>query len=69
MLVEDEHTEAIIVKRALNDLKVNNALIHLNNGEEALLVFVCKAVDYEKYLEAIRIIHQYWTLSELPDGN
>ena len=42
LLVEDEHAEAIIIKRALNDLKINNPLIHLNNGEEVLLVLHAK---------------------------
>jgi CheY-like chemotaxis protein len=30
--------------------------------------FIVKPVDYKKFVEAIRIIDLYWTLSELPNG-
>ncbi|OHB62177.1 MAG: two-component system response regulator [Planctomycetes bacterium RBG_13_46_10] len=30
--------------------------------------YIVKPVDYAKFLEAIRTIDLYWTLSELPDG-
>lgn len=132
MLIEDEFTDVILVKRALKDSEITNPLVHSINCKEALeylkddsnekpwiilldlntpvmngfefleLVkaddtlkqipvialtgssdpeditksfklgvagFVCKAVDYKKYLETIKIVHQYWTLSELPYGN
>jgi CheY-like chemotaxis protein len=36
LLVEDDRLDAMIVKRALNDLKVTNKLVHTTNGEEAL---------------------------------
>ena len=36
LLVEDDHLDAMIVKRALDDLKVTNKLVHTTNGEEAL---------------------------------
>ena len=31
--------------------------------------YMVKPADYEKFVEAIRAIDLYWTLSELPDGN
>ncbi len=30
--------------------------------------YIVKPVDYKKFVEAIRIIDLYWTLSELPNG-
>ena len=30
--------------------------------------YIIKPVDYKKFVEAIRAIEMYWTLSELPDG-
>jgi CheY-like chemotaxis protein len=36
LLVEDDYVDAMTVKRAFNDLKFTNPLIHKLNGEEAL---------------------------------
>lgn len=36
LLVEDDSIDAMMVKRALEELKVTNELIHKQNGEEAL---------------------------------
>ena len=36
LLVEDDSVDAMAVKRALEDLKVANQLVHTANGEEAL---------------------------------
>lgn len=30
--------------------------------------YIVKPVDYKKFVEAVRAIEVYWTLSELPDG-
>jgi CheY-like chemotaxis protein len=30
--------------------------------------YMVKPVDYKKFVEAVRAIDLYWTLSELPDG-
>ncbi len=30
--------------------------------------YIIKPVDYRKFVEAIRTIDLYWTLSELPDA-
>jgi CheY-like chemotaxis protein len=31
--------------------------------------YMVKPADYEKFVETIRTVDLYWTLSELPDGN
>ena len=31
--------------------------------------YIVKPVDYKKFVEAMRIIDMYWTLSELPNGD
>ena len=132
LLVEDDHLDAMIVTRALDDLKITNKLVHTTNGEEALeyirnkenekpcLIlldlnmpktngveflrivkadktlktipivvltastkeqdvietfklgvagYIVKPVDYMKFVEAMRMVTLYWTLSELPNGN
>ena len=130
LLVEDDSIDAMTVRRAFNDLKLANKLIHRVNGEEAIEYlrspdaeipcvilldlnmprmngteflkvmkqddclrtipvivlttsneecdvvesfrlcvagYIVKPVDYKKFVEAIRTIDLYWTLSELPD--
>ncbi len=130
LLVEDDYVDAMTVKRAFNDLKVTNPLIHKLNGEEALEYlrgegnqkpcvilldlnmpkmngieflkiakaddelkkipvvvlttsksdedrvetfglsvagYMIKPTDYIKFMETIRVIDLYWTLSELPE--
>ena len=37
LLVEDDHVDAMTVKRALKELKLKNNLVHVSNGEEALV--------------------------------
>jgi CheY-like chemotaxis protein len=131
LLVEDDRLDAMIVRRALNDLKVTNELVHTASGEEALeylkseaskkpcLIlldlnmpktngvdllrivkadevlkkipvvvltasteeqdvietfklsvagYIIKPADYMKFVEAMRTVTLYWTLSELPDA-
>jgi CheY-like chemotaxis protein len=131
LLVEDDSVDARAVRRALNDLRVVNQLVHQINGEEALEYlrnenngrpcvilldlnmpkmngieflkvakaddelkqipvivlttstdeqvkiesfklgvagYVIKTADYQKFVEAIRVVDMYWTLSELPNG-
>lgn len=36
LLVEDDIVDAMTVKRALKELKVENPLVHVSNGEQAL---------------------------------
>ena len=130
MLVEDDHVDAMTLKRALKDLKVVNKLVHRINGEEALeylqdksnprpcvifldlnmpkmngieflqvvkadndfrripvIVFttsknewdrfetfnlsaagyIVKPADYKSFVETIRTVELYWTLSEFPN--
>jgi len=129
LLLEDDMVDAMTVKRALKDLKVNNPLVRVINGEEALKYlrdennikpcvmllalnmprlhgveflkiaktdpklrgipvvvlttskadqdrnecfnrsvagYIVKPVDYKNFLEAMRVLDLYWTLSEMP---
>lgn len=130
LLIEDDPADAMMVRRAFEDLKLANPLVHSNNGKEALdylagennkkpcvilldsnmpkmnaneflkvvkaddvlknipivalttsndeqhiadnfklgvAGYIVKPIDYKKFVEAIRIVDAYWTLSELPD--
>jgi CheY-like chemotaxis protein len=130
MLVEDDNVDAMTVKRALKELKVNNPLVLQTNGEEALTYlkndgnnkpcmilldlnmpkmngieflkiakadevfrqipvivlttsqdeqdkvesfqlsvagYIVKPTDYKKFVEAMKAVDLYWTLSELPN--
>jgi CheY-like chemotaxis protein len=132
LLVEDDSVDAIMVKRALEILKVTNPLVNYSDGEEALNYlrdpnnkkpgiilldlnmpkmdgleflkvikanddfrkipiialttsdderditesfkhgiagYMVKALDNKTFVETIRIIDRYWTLSELPNGD
>ena len=129
LLVEDDQVDAMIIKRAMNNIKISNYLIIRENGEEAMEYlnditneqpaiilldlnmpkmngfefleaaksddaiknipviilttsnekfdrirsfrlgaagYIVKSVDYRQFVEDIRIIDHYWTLSELP---
>jgi CheY-like chemotaxis protein len=129
LLVEDDEVDAMTVRRALKELHVNNPLVQVENGEEALAYlrdpgqarpciilldlnmpvmggieflqvikldsalkripvvvlttsdeqqdkvssfdlgvagYIRKPVDYQRFVEAVRSIDAYWTLSELP---
>jgi CheY-like chemotaxis protein len=129
LLVEDDDVDAMTVKRALEELKVCNNLVHVTNGEEALEYlnsngnkapcvvlldlnmpkmngieflkiakadeelkkipivvlttskseqdkvesfdlsvagYVIKPTDYAKFVDAMKTVDIYWTLSELP---
>ncbi len=129
LLVEDDRVDAMTVKRALRDLDVKNHLIHVINGEQALVYlkntanpepclilldlnmpkmngieflkiakaddrlkaipvivlttsmadqdkydcfdrsvagYIVKPTDYKTFLEAMRVLDLYWTLSEMP---
>ncbi len=28
--------------------------------------YIVKPIDYQRFVDSMRIVHQYWTLSELP---
>ena len=129
LLAEDDSVDAMTVKRAFSELKVNNELARVTNGEEALEYlkthtdkkpcvilldlnmpkmngieflhvakadnelrqipvvvlttskedrdkvetfklsvagYIVKPVDYRKFVEAMKVLNLYWTLSELP---
>jgi len=131
LLVEDDSVDAMTVKRALEQLKVPNTLVHLNDGKEALEYlrtggntkhsiiildlnlprlngfeflriikaddalkripvvvlttsrtkqdidrifdlsaagYIAKPLDYDQFVEAMKKIDLYWSLSELPNG-
>jgi len=42
LLVEDDQIDALTVERALQELKIGNKLIHVENGEEALDILKSK---------------------------
>ena len=130
LLIEDDHVDAMTVKRILKEIKVGNRLDIVKDGEDALeflrnpetvrpgiilldlnmprmngieflkiakkddnlkmipvVVFttskgdqdkidsfnlgvagyMIKPVDYQKFVELVKAIDRYWTLSELPD--
>jgi CheY-like chemotaxis protein len=130
LLVEDDHVDAMTFKRALNELRVKNPVVHSANGEEALAYlrrggseepcfifldlnmprmngieflnvvkddkklkripvvvlttsdnerdivesfefgvagYMVKPADYKEFVQAIRTINLYWSLSKLPD--
>jgi len=132
LLVEDDSVDAVMVKRALESLKVTNSLVNLGDGEDALSYlrnnnnkkpciilldlnlpkmdgieflkaikadgelkkipvvvlstsdngrditesfkhgvagYMVKPLDNKTFVETIRVIDQYWTLSELPNGD
>jgi CheY-like chemotaxis protein len=129
LLLEDDSVDAMTVKRALKDLGVKNPLIHVTNGEQALVYlmniassepcvilldlnmpkmngieflkvvkadarlkcipivvlttsradqdkfdcfdqsvagYIVKPAGYKGFLNAMRILDLYWTLSEMP---
>ena len=68
--------EFLKVVKANNVLKKIPVLALTACGEEQHIVesfklgvagYILKPLDYRKFVEAIRIIHLYWTLSELPN--
>jgi len=129
LLVEDDKIDAMTVKRAFKELRVNNRLEHVNNGEEAIAYlqdkqkerpciilldlnmpkmngleflryskndskikmipvvvmttsedeedklesfnlgvagYMLKPIEYAKFVEVVRAIELYWSVSELP---
>ncbi|MHC4114401.1 MAG: response regulator [Planctomycetota bacterium] len=54
--------------------KIPVAVLTTSKGERNIIEsfefsvagYIVKPVDYEKFVEAIRVINLYWTLSELP---
>jgi CheY-like chemotaxis protein len=130
LLVEDDKVDVMTVRRALNDIRVTNPVVNLENGEEALQYlrdpasekpciilldlnmpimngieflqvvkhdaplkripvvvlttseeqqdkvnsfdlgvagYMTKPVDYRQFVEVMRTIDAYWTISEVPE--
>ena len=40
----------------------------INSFEFGVAGYIVKPADYKKFVEAIRTVNLYWTLSELPNG-
>ena len=65
-----------IVKDAPSLKKIPVVVLTTSNEERDIIEsfklgvagYIVKPVDYRKFVEAIRTIDLYWTLSELPDG-
>ena len=69
-------TEFLKVIKADQELKQIPVIVLTTSTEECDIVetfkqsiggYIVKPVDYKKFVEAIRTINIYWTLSELPD--
>ena len=41
----------------------------LNSFDLSVAGYMLKPVDYQKFVEVVKTIDLYWTLSELPDGS
>jgi len=62
--------------KADDNLKNISVVILTTSGNEKDIIdsfnlniagYIVKPVDYEKFVEAVKTIDQYWTLSELPE--
>lgn len=69
-------TEFLKVAKADDHLKKIPVIVLTTSNEERDVVesfrlsvagYIIKPVDYKKFVEAVRTIDLYWTLSELPD--
>jgi len=132
LLVDDDDVDVLITRRAINDLKITNELVHKVDGEDAIEYlkneanarpgvilldlnmprmngfeflkivkadnelkripivvlttsdvdqnildsfdlgvagYIVKPVDYKQFVEAMRTVNMYWTLSHLPPDN
>jgi CheY-like chemotaxis protein len=70
-------TEFLKIAKSEDRLKSIPVIVLTTSNEERDVVesfrlsvagYIIKPVDYKKFVEAIRTIDLYWTLSELPDG-
>jgi len=71
-------TEFLKVVKADPTLKQIPVIVLTTSNEECDILesfkrsvagYIVKPVDYQKFVDAIRTIDLYWTLSELPEGN
>jgi DNA-binding NarL/FixJ family response regulator len=70
-------TEFLKIAKADETLKKIPVVVLTTSSEERDIVesfklsvagYIIKPVDYQKFVEAIRTIDLYWTLSELPEA-
>lgn len=70
--------EFLKIAKADKDLKIIPAVVlttskddqdKVNSFELSVAGYIVKPVDYIKFVEAMRILNLYWTLSELPNGD
>jgi CheY-like chemotaxis protein len=71
-------TEFLKIAKNDNQLKTIPVIVLTTSNEERDVVesfrlsvagYIIKPVDYKKFVDAIRTIDLYWTLSELPESN
>ena len=69
--------EFLKIVKADEELKKIPVVVLTTSGEEqdkiesfklSVAGYIVKPADYKKFVEAVRTLELYWTLSELPDG-
>ena len=69
--------EFLKIVKADEELKRIPVVVLTTSGEErdkiesfklSVAGYIVKPTDYKKFVEAVRTLELYWTLSELPDG-
>ena len=55
-----KHIPVIVLTTSTEECDINESFNHSVGG------YIVKPVDYKKFVDVIRIINLYWTLSELP---
>ncbi|MBN2130257.1 MAG: response regulator [Sedimentisphaerales bacterium] len=78
LLVEDDTIDAMTVQRAFRDLKIENGLIHVRNGEEALgyltaadnempcVILLDLNMPKMNGTEFLKVVKENWTLKRIP---
>ncbi len=78
MIVEDDVADVLIIKKALNELQINNKLVQLNNGEEGIdylnnnsneqpcIIFLDLNMPKMNGIEFLKIIKNEESLRQIP---